>query len=116
MTPFLFIIVLGVTTAQRAEPLILTNIYVDGINGKNWRDGTTPETAFQTVGKACQTTGSHTAIWIMNGTYNNHNYGNGGGSNSAVGSVQDKSDILISAMEGHKPKIKFDGSGGISMR
>ena len=111
---FLAVIVVSVLS-QRQPPTIFHTLYVNPTSGKNWNPGTA-SLPFQTLGKACQTATSHTAILLQSGTYNNHLFGTGAKDNPAVGQLRDLSDIVIAPDEGAEVEIKFDGSGGISMR
>ena len=95
-------------------PVIQNTIYVDGQNGRDWKDGSTEATALKTLQKAMKTAKSQTQIIVMDGEYKNYNYGNGI-NNPTVFTMSDKTDILLTNYPGHKPVIKFDGAGGISM-
>ena len=52
----------------------------------------------------------------MNRTCTNWNYGTGSTGNGATLSISHKTDIVVRPHPGHKPKIVFDGSGGISLK
>ena len=66
--------------------------------------------------KASQLVISKSEIIVKNGDYTNPNYGNGNKDNGIVFNIKDKTDILIRNYPGHIPVIRFDGSGGISMK
>jgi len=97
-----------------APPTIENTVYVDGPNGSDNNDGASEQTPFKSLRKAIQSSGNKTRIYVMNGEYNNNNYG-GGPNNGAVMTIKDKTDILVSNFPGHSPIIRFDGSGGIVM-
>ena len=70
-----------------AVPAIETTVYVDSINGSDNNDGASVQTAFRTLRKAIQTSGNKTRIYVMNGEYNNNNFG-GGTNNGAVMTIK----------------------------
>ena len=52
-------------------------IYVDGINGRDWKDGKTEGTALKTIQKAMKNVQSGTQIIVKNGNYQNYKFGSG---------------------------------------
>ena len=64
--------------------------------------------------KAISVATSKTRIFVLNGTYNNNNYG-GGDNNGPLMTIKDKTDILLTNYPGHFPVLKFDKSGGVVM-
>ena len=76
---------------------------------------------FKTINKAISESNPGTTILVMDGLYENNNYGSGlnGTSlnNTAVvnfnQSGTDGSPITLKNLDGHFPKIQFDGAGGI---
>ncbi|GMI14148.1 hypothetical protein TrLO_g5412 [Triparma laevis f. longispina] len=101
---------------SREPPNTIRTYYVDSENGNNSNDGLTIDTAWQTLKKAATNIQSQTEIVVMNGIYQNLNYGDGTIDNYAVFSIQDVDDIMLRAYPGHTPKVQFDGSGGISLK
>ena len=70
-----------------APPTIENTVYVDGLNGSDNNDGASEQTAFRSLRKAIQSSGNKTRIYVMNGEYNNNNYG-GGPNNGAVMTIK----------------------------
>jgi parallel beta-helix repeat protein len=76
---------------------------------------------FKTINKAISESIPGTTIFVMNGVYRNQNYGSGldGTSlnnNPVVNFNQSGSTdlpIILKNLDGHSPKIEFDGNGGI---
>ena len=76
---------------------------------------------FKTINKAISESIPGTTIFVMNGVYRNQNYGSGldGTSlnnNPVVNFNQSGSlglPIVLKNLDGHSPKIEFDGNGGI---
>ena len=66
----------------------------------------------KTLRKAINIAGNKTKIVVMEGEYNNNNFG-GGVNNGAVMTIKDKTDILLTNYPGHFPVLKFDKSGGV---
>ena len=60
-----------------APPEIENTFYVDGLNGSDDNDGISEQTAFRSLKYAIQNTGNKTKIYVMNGEYNNDDFGNG---------------------------------------
>ena len=52
-------------------------LYVDGINGRDWKDGKTEGTALKTLQKAMKNVQSGTQIIVKNGNYQNYKFGSG---------------------------------------
>ena len=113
-----------------SAPVTENTIYVDGVNGSDSNDGLSLTTGLKTLRKAINVASSKTKIFVMEGEYNNNNYG-GGVNNGAImtikatiginlskidySPVQDKTDILLTNYPGHSPVLRFDGSGGVVM-
>ena len=60
-----------------APPKIEHTFYVDGLNGSDDNDGASEQTAFRSLKYAIKNTGNKTKIYVMNGEYNNDDFGNG---------------------------------------
>ena len=60
-----------------APPEIELTVYVDGLNGSDDNDGASEQTAFRSLKYTIQNTGNKTKIYVMNGEYNNDDFGNG---------------------------------------
>ena len=91
-------------------------IYVDSVNGNNNNDGFSENSALKTLAQACSNLQDNSLVYVKNGTYRNWKWGvEGELMNPAVCQIKNVKDIEITAFPGHKPKIEFDGSGGISM-
>ena len=65
---------------------------------------------------ALKVAGDNTAIYLAAGVYRNHRFGSGDVGNPAVATVQNVNNILLTAVDGARPRIEFDGAGGISAR
>ena len=91
-----------------------SSLYVDGVNGDDANDGLTVDSAIKTLDQANSLIASETALFIMNGTYSKSSYGNGGKNNGALLTISNMDNILISNLDGHIPKLLFDGSAAIT--
>ena len=112
-----------------APPEIENTVYVDGLNGSDDNDGSSEEAAFRSLKHAMKTTGNKTRLYVMNGEYNNDDFGSGVNngaimtikvnvgcsSSNYILQLQDKSDILLTKYPEHTPVLRFDGAGGIVM-
>ena len=97
-----------------SPPVTENTLYVDGVNGSDSNDGLSEASGFKTLRKAINVAGNKTKIFVMEGEYNNNNFG-GGANNGAVMTIKDKTDILLANYPGHSPVLRFDGSGGVVM-
>ena len=116
------------------SPLISNVLYVDGNNGRDWKDGQTEENALKTLQKAAKLATSGTQILVKDGIYQNYRqlnskhgkgieilhrffnrFGSGNLNNPVVLSLKDLTDVSVQNFPGHSPVIEFDGAGGISM-
>ena len=97
-----------------SSPLTENTIYVDGVNGADTNDGLSVTSGLKTLRKAINVATSKTRIFVMDGEYNNNNFG-GGVNNGAIMTIKDKTDILLANYPGHSPVLRFDGSGGVVM-
>ena len=104
-----------VDTSIIEHPATETTIYVDALNGNNNNDGSTEETAFETLKKACQVVTDKTTILVKSGTYYPSNFGTGNLNLFPVCTLNQKTDIKITNFQGHSPVIEFDGNAGFSV-
>ena len=104
------------------------NFYVSSSEGSNANSGTTENSPFQTINRAFDNVKPGDTINVMNGLYHNVDYGTANphatdGSmstnmNNPPAVIVNKSGsqgnyITLRNLPGHKPKIKYDGRGGI---
>ena len=95
-------------------------LYVSDLLGLDSNSGS-QSFPFKTINKAISESNPGTTIFVMNGVYRNQNYGSGldGTSlnnNPVVNFNQSGSTdlpIILKNLDGHSPKIEFDGNGGI---
>ncbi|MCH1548066.1 MAG: carbohydrate binding domain-containing protein [Flavobacteriaceae bacterium] len=95
-------------------------LYVSELLGLDSNSGS-QSFPFKTINKAISESNPGTTILVMNGVYRNQNYGSGldGTSlnnNPVVNFNQSGSTdlpIILKNLDGHSPKIEFDGNGGI---
>jgi poly(3-hydroxybutyrate) depolymerase len=91
-------------------------------DGSNNDSGDTQSTPFATMTKAMSMAAPGDTVYVMNGIYRNSDYGSGiDGSNLTNGNVlrittsgSPGAPITLRNLEGHKPKIQFDGAGAIN--
>jgi poly(3-hydroxybutyrate) depolymerase len=91
-------------------------------NGSNNNPGDSQSAPFATMAKAMSVTAPGDTVYVMDGIYRNSGYGSGiDGSNLTNGNVlritksgSPGAPITLRNVEGHKPKIQFDGAGGIN--
>lgn len=96
------------------------NWYVSpsGTNSIAGGNGTSMSNPLQTIQYAVNTAWTPgDTIFVMDGTYQNANYGSGSLNNGAVVSMSGTTGtatgwLVIKNAPGHQPKIQFDGSGG----
>jgi parallel beta-helix repeat protein len=108
-------------TAFSALKIIAAEYYVSE-NGSNSNSGASESEPFLTIAKAMNLTSPGDTVYVMDGTYRNTGYGSGiDGSDFTNGNVvrittsgAEGAPITLRNLEGHKPKIQFDGSGGIN--
>ncbi|MDG1681650.1 MAG: DUF1565 domain-containing protein, partial [Flavobacteriaceae bacterium] len=95
-------------------------LYVSQPLGSDSNSGS-ESSPFKTINKAISESVPGTTILVMNGLYQNNNYGSGlnGTSlnNSPVVNFNQSGSsglpITLKNLDGHSPKIQFDGNGGI---
>ena len=81
------------TSALRAghgtvsSPVTETSLYVSSQAGADTNDGLSVDTALKTLKRAASKAGSRTRIYVMEGEYNNNNFG-GGENNGAVMAIK----------------------------
>ena len=73
---------------------ISNSIYVDSVNGRDWKNGQSESTAVQTLQKAVQILENGTQILLKNGTYKNKNFGSGELNNPTVMNIIDNLTIF----------------------
>lgn len=99
------------------------NYYVSSINGSNANNGLSESSPFLTINKGISEVSEGGTVYVMNGTYRNTGYGsvdpssNTNMNNPHVATINKSGSegayITIRNLEGHEPKIEFDGRGGI---
>ena len=99
------------------------NYYVSSTNGSNSNDGLSESSPFLTINKGISEVSEGGTVYVMNGTYRNVGYGsvdpstNTNMNNPHVATINKSGSegayITIRNLEGHEPKIEFDGRGGI---
>jgi hypothetical protein len=99
------------------------NYYVSSTNGSNSNDGLSESSPFLTINKGISEVSEGGIVYVMNGTYRNVGYGsvdpstNTNMNNPHVATINKSGSegayITIRNLEGHEPKIEFDGRGGI---
>jgi len=97
--------------------------YVSSTNGSNSNDGLSESSPFLTINKGISEVSEGGTVYVMNGTYQNAGYGsvdpstNTNMNNPHVATINKSGSegayITIRNLEGHEPKIEFDGRGGI---
>ena len=92
-------------------PALTSELYVDPEVGSARNDGS-KEKPFDTIMNALKVAGDNTAIYLAAGVYRNHRFGSGDVGNPAVATVQNVNNILLTAVDGARPRIEFDGAGG----
>ncbi len=108
-------------TAFSSLKIIAAEYYVSE-NGSNSNSGGSESDPFLTIAKAMNLTSPGDTVYVMDGTYRNTGYGSGiDGTDLTNGNVvrittsgAAGAPITLRNLEGHKPKIQFDGSGGIN--
>ena len=90
-----------------------TVLFVDASGGSDSNDGLSLPNAFASISHAVSVATSSTAIFVASGVYRNNNYGLGRLNNGPYVNIKELSDILLTNLPGHSPKIEFDGSGAI---
>ena len=70
-----------------SSPVTETSLYVSSQAGADTNDGLSVDTALKTLKKAASKAGSRTRIYVMEGEYNNNNFG-GGENNGAVMTIK----------------------------
>ena len=99
------------------------NYYVSSTNGSNTNDGLSESSPFLTINKGISEVSEGGTVYVMNGTYRNVGYGtvdpssNTNMNNPHVATINKSGSegayITIKNLDGHEPKIEFDGRGGI---
>ena len=100
------------------------DFYVSDSNGSDNNSGTI-ESPFKTINKGISMVGAGGTVYVMDGIYQNENYGtvdpstNTNMNNQHVVTINKSGSegayITLRNLEGHKPKIQFDGAGGINL-
>ena len=118
---FFFLFLSSLAQAQK-------NFYVSSSQGDNNNNGESENFPFSSIAKAIENVEPGGTIYVMNGLYNNPNFGTANphssdGSqstnmNNPPAVIINKSGtpgnyITLRNLPGHSPKIKFDGRGGI---
>lgn len=98
------------------ERAYANTLYVDQGIGNDANDGLTHAQALASITRAVSIASSDTVIYVGNGTYTNNNYGRGPGfkNNAGAVSIRNFAYLKLTNLEGHSPKIAFDGSSGVS--
>ena len=111
-----------------AFSLSAQDYYVSSENGSDSNTGLSEETAFASINRGIDAVSAGGTVYVMNGTYQNQNYGTASAhpSNGALSENMSNPPAVIinkSGTEGnyitirnypsHSPKIVFDGRGGI---
>jgi hypothetical protein len=99
------------------------NYYVSSTNGSNSNDGLSESSPFLTINKGISQVSEGGTVYVMNGIYRNVGYGtvdpssNTNMNNPHVVTINKSGSegayITIKNLDGHEPKIEFDGRGGI---
>ncbi len=99
------------------------NYYVSSTNGSDSNDGLSESSPFLTINKGISQVSEGGTVYVMNGTYRNVGYGtvdpssNTNMNNPHVVTINKSGSegayITIKNLDGHEPKIEFDGRGGI---
>lgn len=91
-------------------------LYVDQVIGNDANNGQTHAQALASITRAIELASHDTVVYVGNGTYTNNNYGRGPGykNNPGAVSIRDIQYLKLTNLEGHRPKIAFDGSSGVS--
>ena len=115
-------------TCFAAFNLAAQDYYVSSENGSDSNTGLSEETAFASINRGIDAVSAGGTVYVMNGTYQNQNYGTASAhpSNGALSENMSNPPAVIinkSGTEGnyitirnypsHSPKIVFDGRGGI---
>ena len=115
-------------TCFAAFNLAAQDYYVSSENGSDSNTGLSVETAFASINRGIAEVSAGGTVYVMNGTYQNQNYGTASAhpSNGALSENMSNPPAVIinkSGTEGnyitirnypsHSPKIVFDGRGGI---
>ena len=115
-------------TCFAALSLAAQDYYVSSENGSDSNTGLSVETAFASINRGIAAVSAGGTVYVMNGTYQNQNYGTASAhpSNGALSENMSNPPAVIinkSGTEGnyitirnypsHSPKIVFDGRGGI---
>ena len=79
-----------------SAPVTLTSLYVSSQAGADTNDGLSVDTALNTLRTAASRAGSGTKIIVMEGEYNNNNFG-GGENNGAVMTIKGHRQSLVSS-------------------
>ena len=100
------------------EILTNTTFYVDPVNGAYNNDALTLETATNSISRAVNlASNGYATIYVLSGKdFNNGGFGDGSIDNSAAVNINNRRNLILRNYPGHRPKIVFDGSGGISVK
>jgi hypothetical protein len=94
--------------ASPALPL-RTPVYVDAASGSDANDGASLTSAFASLKHAAAVATPNSAIYVLNGTYSNTNYGLGRERNGAAATLSGVDNVVLTALPGHMPVVAFDG-------
>ena len=83
------------------SPETVNILYVDAINGRDWKDGTTESTALKTLQRTAKVLKDATKIIVKNGVYKNQHFYNGM-NNPVVLNINNKKDIILTNYPGHR--------------
>ncbi|KRP30069.1 MAG: hypothetical protein ABS28_02935 [Cryomorphaceae bacterium BACL22 MAG-120619-bin32] len=104
-----------------------TNYYVSAENGSDSNNGTSQVTPFLTINKGISMVSPGGTVYVMDGTYRNANFNTNkqlgiNPSNLTNGAAvnfnksgEAGNPITLRNLQGHAPKIEFDGAGGINV-
>jgi hypothetical protein len=115
------IVILTVLAFLNCSIVQAADYYVSDTLGKDSNTGLSVSKPFKTLNKAKQIALAGDTVHIMKGTYRNANYGNGKMVNNKSALQITRSGnasaghITFKNYADHKPKIQYDGVGGISL-
>ncbi len=111
--------VLAIWILASSPQIQAAEFYVSVLTGQDSNSGLTAAAPFRTLNKGRDSASAGDTVYVMNGTYQNGNYGSGKTTNNGVvftirgsGNATDGY-ITYKNYADHSPKIQFDGAGGI---